>query len=112
MELAKDCTIHLFDLLNSNDRIGIVSFESAAHIVIPIQPLPNESGLTNFKKQIRQLATMGGTDFECGIRTAGEEALKFAAKSDPLEYETRIVILTDDMPNMGATDSSSLGVRS
>jgi len=106
MEIANESLNILIDKLKSDDRLGIVLFNSEAEVLKQIE-LISETDIKKTKMIISGIKADGGTNFEAGYN----EATKLLAKyknSDKSEYENRIIVITDAMPNIGSTSPNDL----
>ena len=106
MEIANESMNILIDKLKAYDRLGIVLFNSQAEIFKQIE-LISETDIENTKKQILEIKAQGGTNLEAGYSKATELLEKYK-NSNKLEYENRIILITDAMPNYGRTSSNDL----
>ena len=96
----------LIDRLNPEDSLGIVLFESDSHVA---KELNINSGidLNAIKEHILEVGTCGGTNFEAGYKDATELFKDYELINND-EYENRIIVLTDAMPNTGDTSDKGL----
>ena len=106
MKLAEESINILLNQLNDNDSFGVVLFDDDSYIGKEIS-LVGETDIEAIKKHILEIEPMGGTNFEAGYRRANELIEDYGLKSSD-EYENRIIIITDAMPNYGASSSSDL----
>ena len=106
MKLADKAVCTLIDQLNQDDRFGLVTFESSAKTEQRIEEV-SKLNLEKLKNKILQITQTGGTNFSAGYIQATSEFEKFQdANKD--EYENRIIVLTDAMPNAGEYGENSL----
>ncbi len=106
MDIANDSVCMLIDHLNEDDRFGMVLFESEAYAVKPLN-LVKDVNMTAIKKHILDIKDTGGTNFEAGYVAANKLYEEYQnVNSD--EYENRIIVITDAMPNTGDTSPESL----
>jgi hypothetical protein len=97
--------------LRSGDNIGITLFDDNSVTLLPIGPAPiGDGAVGKLQRLLKPVAVRGGTNFEAGYKGAMEVISKVAKASDPTKVESRIIVLTDDMPNLGDTNPQSLGV--
>ena len=106
MQLAEESLNILIDQLTEDDSLGIVLFESSAHLAKPLN-LIGDVDVDALKEHILEVSATGGTNFEDGYLTA-TELFEDYALTDSDEYENRIIVITDAMPNTGTTSSSGL----
>jgi Ca-activated chloride channel family protein len=107
--VAKSALEKMLEQLKSADRFSLVTFDDSAQVVVPLEPLGDRK--KDIIRRMSPLETRGGTNFECGYVAAANVMEKVAKLSHPNEFENRIVILTDDMPNAGDTSPTGLLVR-
>ena len=106
MQLAEESLNILIDQLTEDDSLGIVLFESSAHLAKPLN-LIGDVDVDALKEHILEVSATGGTNFEDGYLTATELFEDYALTNSD-EYENRIIVITDAMPNTGTTSSSGL----
>ncbi len=107
MQAACESVNLLIDQLNDDDRLGMVLFGSSAYLAKPLN-LVSETDMDAIKGHILEItASGGGTNFEAGYQEATKlfKELKDVNKE---EYENRIIIITDAMPNYGQTSKEGL----
>lgn len=107
MATARDATHSLVDRLDPDDRFALVTFSDGANTVLPTARM-DERDRTKIDRAIDGLQAGGGTNFDAGMRE-GTAAVEPYAEDEG--RETRIVYVTDAMPNLGDTSSSGLGHR-
>lgn len=106
MQVAAESINMLIDRLNPEDSLGIVLFESNSHVAKELN-INSEIDLNAIKEHILEVGTCGGTNFEAGYKDATELFKDYEFKNND-EYENRIIVLTDAMPNIGDTSNKSL----
>ena len=106
MEIANESVNILIDQLKAYDRLGIVLFDDQAKIFKQIK-LVSEMDIKKTKKKISEIRVMGGTNLEAGY-TTGTKLLEKFKDSKKSEYENRIILITDAMPNFGTTSTKGL----
>ena len=106
MEIANESVNILIDQLNADDRFGIVLFNYDANVLNHIE-LVSEMDINKTKKLISEITASGGTNFEAGYTKATKLFEKYE-NSNKSEYENRIIIITDAMPNYGTTSKEGL----
>ena len=106
MDIANKSVNILIDQLKDDDRFGMVLFESQAHLGKPLRLL-SETDTPAIKNHILEVGPRGGTNFEAGYKMA-TELYKDYRNIDVDEYENRIIIITDAMPNYGETSEDGL----
>ena len=106
MEIANESVNILIDKLKKDDRLGIVLFNSDAEVLKKIE-LISKTDIKKTKKIISGIKADGGTNFEAGYNEA-TKLLKKYKNSDKSEYENRIIVITDAMPNYGSISPNDL----
>ena len=106
MQLAEESLNILIDQLNDDDSLGIVLFESSAHLAKPLN-LVGDVDMEAIKEHILEVEATGGTNFENGYIEATELFEEYGL-TDSDEYENRIIVITDAMPNYGTTTKEGL----
>jgi Ca-activated chloride channel family protein len=109
MQAARESVVALTEHLNEDDRFGLVTYDDSAQVVQPLSRV----GTTDkafLRERIRGLEADGGTNLDAGMSTA-TELLSGYRNADQSEYETRVVYVTDAMPNLGDTSGDGLGSR-
>lgn len=105
MQIANESVNLLIDELNEDDRLGIVLFDDESYLAKPLN-LVGETDLQKIKEHVLEIQEQGGTNFEAGY-TSGTELFEKEMLNNS-EYENRIIVITDAMPNMGQTSKTSL----
>ncbi len=106
MKAAEESLNLLLDHLNKDDRFGLVLFDSTAEIQKELTPV-SKLNINKFKGDILEIAPRGGTNFEAGYKY-GTALYSFIEDENTDEYENRIIVITDAMPNTGITRENSL----
>lgn len=106
MKAANESVNILLDQLNDDDRFGMVLFSSDAYLAKELN-LMEITNVEKIKNHILEIEAYGGTNFEAGYKEATNlfEDLK---DIDSDEYENRIIVITDAMPNYGMTSDEDL----
>lgn len=106
MQIANESVNILIDQLKDDDRFGMVLFDDSSYLGKPISSV-KETDMDAIKKHILEIQASGGTNFESGYTQATELFEEYInANSD--EYENRIIVITDAMPNYGTTSETGL----
>lgn len=90
LELAKEAAIRSIELLNPNDRAGVIAFDDSASWVVPITDLSNPQSVIN---RIGSLRDGGGTDILAGL-----QAMANVLPDDPASVK-HVILLTDGGAN-------------
>ena len=106
MKVAQESINMLIDRLNPDDSLGIVLFESDSAVAKELN-LNSNVDLEAIKGHILEIQALGGTNFEAGYKDA-TKLFKDYEFTNNSEYENRIIVLTDAMPNTGDTSEDSL----
>lgn len=106
MAAATDSLAALTTHLEEDDRLGVVLYNSQAHIAKPLS-LVGETNMDAIRGHIRDVTAGGGTNMSAGLETA-IDLLADHEDADATQVENRIVFLTDMMPNTGATGSNTI----
>ena len=106
MKVAEESINILLDKLNPDDKVGVVLFDDNSYLAKPIN-LVGDTDIEAIKEHVLEIEAMGGTNFEAGIELAREQ-FDESGIGDKSEYENRMIIITDAMPNIGETSSSGL----
>ena len=109
---AAESLLGLVDHLNEEDRFGMVLFSDKGKLAKPLR-LVGETDMASVRSHIEALGAGGSTNLSDGLRIAfdqygGDFANGGDFARDAGEYENRIVVLTDAMPNKGKIDDATL----
>ena len=105
MVIANESLNCLIDQLKEDDRFGLVLFDDGSYLAKPVN-LVGETDIAKTKEHILEIKSRGGTNFEAGY-IKGTELFTEEMLSDD-EYENRIIVITDAMPNLGTTSKDGL----
>jgi len=97
INVATESIAGMIDHLRDDDRLGIVLFNQGAHVAKPLESM-GAADRERLKENILAIHAQGSTNMEAGIR-AGTALFEAVLDADPDEYESRIIFLTDAMPN-------------
>ncbi len=106
MDVANESVVGLLDHLTDDDRLGVVLFDSTAHVAKPLESM-GDTDRERLARNILDIYADGGTNMESGI-TLGTSLFDDVLESDQTGYESRIIFLTDAMPNTGSTGRDQL----
>ena len=106
MAAATESLAALTTHLEADDQLGVVLYNSQAHIAKPLS-LVGETDMDAIRDHIRDVSSGGGTNMSAGLETA-IDLLGEHEDTDATQVETRIVFLTDMMPNTGATGRNTI----
>ena len=99
MQIAREAVQDLTRQLRDDDRFGMVVFDQQGYVAKPLH-LVGETDMDRIRGHIGKLEPRGGTNFEAGYKK-GTELFAALNNSISMEYENRIVFITDAMPNTG-----------
>ena len=105
MQIANESLNCLIDQLKPDDRLGIVLFDNSAYLAKPVN-LVGETDIEKIKEHILEITPQGGTNFEAGYSEGTKLFSEGMLNND--EYENRIIVITDAMPNLGTTSKEGL----
>jgi len=122
MRAATDAVASMTSHLGEDDRLGVVTYANHARV---FQPMTDVDGLDRerFRSRLAGIRAQGSTNLDAGMRTARAMLDPGTESSDPAEdapdssaanesdRETRIIYVTDAMPNTGQTGAGSLEAR-
>lgn len=103
MEVANNSVNILLDHLNSGDRFGLVTFNDSGYVERNLDVVGED--LQSIKAKVLSIRESGGTNFEAGYKLAMQE---LEGIKDSKEYQNRIIVITDAMPNTGDINPNSL----
>ena len=104
IELVKHSLRVLVSQLREDDRIGIVAFNNAARLVLPVT---GGSSKDVIEAAVSSLGANGGTNAEAGLLLGYEIAMKgLRDAADGTAH--RVVLLSDGVANIGETDQSEI----
>merc|ERR1711977_611754 len=106
MQLANEAVGSLLSKLRPEDRVGIVLFNNQARVLLPLTAV-SELDLASISAQQMAVQAGGGTNMEAGFKAAAG-LLRPEGNGLSGEKESRIIFLTDDMPNAGAVDGDDM----
>lgn len=105
MQIANESLNLLIDELKPEDRLGIVLFDNESYLAKPVS-LIEKTDIGKIKEHILEIKPQGGTNFDAGY-TSGTELFTEEMLNNS-EYENRIIVITDAMPNLGTTSRGTL----
>lgn len=97
INVATESIAGMIDHLRDDDRLGIVLFNHEAHVAKPLESM-EAADRDRLKENILAIHAQGSTNIEAGIRS-GTSLFDAVPDANPDEYESRIIFLTDAMPN-------------
>lgn len=106
MQAANESVNILLDQLKDDDRFGMVLFDDEAYLAKEFS-LVEVTDMEAIKEHILEITEGGGTNFEAGY-TKATKLFDELKNVDSNEYENRIIVITDAMPNYGNTSKEGL----
>lgn len=94
LELVRRTLGEIAERLGPNDRASLVSFSDGARVL--------GRGNKAFVRALGSLKSTGATNLEAGLKLGFD----VAKKSRRFDGVTRVVLLTDEQPNVGRTDAA------
>jgi Ca-activated chloride channel family protein len=107
VEVAKDALVSLTEQLRPGDRFGVVLYNNRSTVAKPLNPVA-ETDMDAIREHIREDVEAGGGTRLSGGLTDAETLLSAYADADQREWENRMIVLTDAMPNLGNTSEGGL----
>ncbi len=101
LNLVKKSLFFLIDELDKHDRIGIVTFNTSARMVLPMTQVRNRSRIYD---AVRSLSAGGSTNAGEGLRIGYRMAEKWFDE----ERTNRIIMCSDGVANTGTTNPDEL----
>lgn len=105
MKVANESVNLLLDKLNKEDRVGVVLFETESHVAKPLN-LVGETDIDAIKEHVLDIKPLGNTNFSAGYKDSTNLFSKEMLNDS--EYENRIIVITDAMPNIGNVSKEGL----
>ncbi|MDO8342677.1 MAG: VWA domain-containing protein [Cellvibrio sp.] len=103
LELVRESLAELTHLLNDQDQISIVLYGDTTSVYLA-PTLVTKKNKKNILRQINNIVSEGSTAMEAGLRLGYETA---ANTGKAFEGNTRVMLFTDERPNVGDTDAES-----
>ena len=102
LEEAKEAALLAVDLLNEDDILSIVSYDSHVKVLVPATRVADKSDI---RRAIRAMKAGGQTALFAGVSKGAREIRKFIDK----ERVNRIILLSDGQANVGPSTATELG---
>lgn len=100
-QLARRLLRQIGDTLGPSDRVAIVTYGRSVKVALP----RTAGDAAAYGAAIERLGTDGSTNMEAGLELA--YALARAAQAEGDTAQTRVLLFTDALPNVGATAPSA-----
>jgi len=101
MSAVKDALGRLLDRLDADDELVLVEFNNSARTLFGPARVTDRGTI---RRAIDRLEADGGTNIEAGISLGYEALARLAGRPGT---DKRLMLFTDAMPNVGATDGGS-----
>jgi Ca-activated chloride channel family protein len=101
---AKRALHQLIGRIGPSDRFGLITYESSASLVVPMQA-PGDGSLARWHRAVDALEASGGTNMSAGLDLASAQ-LGHSARN---AHSARVLLLSDGHANEG--DSSPRGLQ-
>lgn len=102
IEQARKAAIDALSLLNSEDIVSIITYDSTVSVLVPATKLSDRPMV---EKAIRGINASGNTALFAGVSKGAAEVRKFLAK----DRVNRIILLSDGLANVGPSSPGELG---
>ncbi len=99
LELVKDSLIKVLDQLGPDDELSIVLYGDRSHVHMQPTPVKNRTAIA---QGIAGIVSSGSTNMEEGLAVGFD-----LAKHHKFAGATRVMLFTDERPNVGRTDAQS-----
>lgn len=108
MEATKDVLKNIVQELRPNDRFGITLYNDNGIMAKPLRPV-SDTNIEDIVGEIDEIDSFGGTNLSEGFEAAVDEMKEFAGiDTEDQNRESRVVFMTDAMPNTGETRKSKI----
>ncbi len=99
LELVKESLLKLLPQLGPDDELSIVLYGDRSHVYMQPTPVRDRAAIA---RQVRGIVSAGSTNMEEGL------AVGFSlARDHKFAGSTRVMLFTDERPNVGNTDARS-----
>jgi len=105
IEAARDTVVSMLGQLDGEDQVAVVGYDDRARVVQNLRRV-DELDRAALRSSVRGLSAGGGTNLDAGMETA-DDVLDDASA----ERDTRVIYVTDAMPNLGETGANALEDR-
>lgn len=101
---AREAALRLLEEMEDGDRIGVVTFDSSARVLVPPQELDAHSR-RRISNLLEELSADGGTAMHEGLRTAESQLWN----APDTHLVRRLVMISDGKATVGPTSADELG---
>jgi Ca-activated chloride channel homolog len=102
LDLVRQSLTRMVGQMRAGDRISIILYGDDAHVFLKPTDLASNRG--KILDAIASIESQGSTNMESGLKLGYETAFNDLAK---FKGATRLMLFTDEQPNVGATDAGS-----
>lgn len=102
IQRACDAAIDAIGLLNGDDIVSIVTYDSTVNVLVPATKLTDRETVIS---AIRAIRAGGNTALFAGVSKGAAEVRKFLSK----ERVNRVILLSDGLANVGPSSPGELG---
>ncbi len=106
LEYVKQAAIHVVDLLNENDRVSIIAYDTEVEVISPGVAISFATRAT-LKTAIQSIRSGNMTNLSGGWLRGCQEAASAVIENGL----NRVLLLTDGLANVGITDLEELGMH-
>ena len=99
---AKEAARMAVNLLNENDIISIISYDSTVNVLVPATKVSDKRAIN---RAIDKMRSNGKTALFAGVSKGAAEVRKFLSK----DRVNRVILLSDGQANIGPSSPSELG---
>ena len=99
---AKEAARMAVNLLNENDIISIISYDSTVNVLVPATKVSDKRAIN---RAIDKMRSNGKTALFAGVSKGAAEVRKFLSK----DRVNRVILLSDGQANIGPSSPSALG---
>ena len=101
LKRAKEATKMAVNMLNENDIVSIIAYDTEAEVLIPATKVSNKAKLL---QQVDAMRVRGSTALYAGVQLGGKEVKKFLDN----QSVNRVILLSDGMANVGPSSPAEL----
>lgn len=99
---AKSAAINALDMLNANDIVSVVAYDTTVSVVFPATKLTDKQAVRN---AIYSINSVGNTALFAGVSKGAAEVRKFLDRN----RVNRVILLSDGLANHGPSSPGELG---
>ena len=102
IQQAREAAIGALDMLNANDIVSIIAYDSDVNVLVPATKLTDKEQVANI---IRAIQPGGNTALFGGVSKGAAEVRKFMDD----KHVNRVILLSDGLANVGPSAPGELG---